>query len=250
MRRLVLLLGLLCASSHALLQKPDRTRKSKHVTVANRAPSAADKKMDAGDKKKQHQVRQRRKKRGAHVTLKKNAQRSAATSALGIEGEKESDGGGDARQLNYDAYHGEGWCGGGVDEYVNGADDAWECWDKCEDLLGGALVAIDFWEDYFQSCYCQDACDCMENTWFNDDDMTLLISNDEGDLPDACSYSYEWDDDWWYGWDDDDDDDDDGGVSAGTLFCSSHDECPPGDPFCYDGECADCDECHFCSDGV
>jgi len=34
--------------------------------------------------------------------------------------------------------------------------------------------------------------------------------------------------------------------------CSSHDDCPSGDHFCYSGNqlCWDCAECHYCADGV
>ena len=38
--------------------------------------------------------------------------------------------------------------------------------------------------------------------------------------------------------------------STASIKCASHDHCSSGDPFCYDGNCASCDECHYCADGV
>ena len=33
------------------------------------------------------------------------------------------------------------------------------------------------------------------------------------------------------------------------LMCGAHADCPEESPFCYSGECASCEECHFCDDG-
>merc|ERR1719188_1113004 len=51
---------------------------------------------------------------------------------------------------------------------------------------------------------------------------------------------------------------DDGGLDEDEFTaatqpgsaCASHDECPSEDPFCYEGHCAPCDECHYCWDGI
>ena len=32
--------------------------------------------------------------------------------------------------------------------------------------------------------------------------------------------------------------------------CASHSDCPSHLPFCYEGECTSCDECHYCADGI
>merc|ERR1712107_139109 len=34
------------------------------------------------------------------------------------------------------------------------------------------------------------------------------------------------------------------------AICGSHAECPEEQPFCYEGSCTTCDECHFCHDGI
>ena len=62
---------------------------------------------------------------------------------------------------SYTVAQGVGWCAGGVDEYAGDFSSAVECFEACIAEYGGELHAIDWWEDD-GSCYCQDACDCME----------------------------------------------------------------------------------------
>jgi len=41
-----------------------------------------------------------------------------------------------------------------------------------------------------------------------------------------------------------------GPCVKGTGACNSHSECGSSAPFCYEGRCAPCSECHYCHDGI
>ena len=115
---------------------------------------------------------------------------------------------------------GSGWCSSDLDEYVGDTSTASACWTECEGRYGSDLVAIDWTPD--GECYCQDDCQCMEDT--EDSDIQLLTRSDVASLPDVCisacpaeeaafedclSQQNSLDDDFFSGDDDDDGDDDD-----------------------------------------
>ena len=86
-------------------------------------------------------------------------------------------------------HQGEGWCGGGINDQIASVSTALECWSACASKHPSTLVAIDWWADDGGECYCQDACECMEE--IGDDDVTLIVK--EGmDPPDECSFSYNY----------------------------------------------------------
>ena len=128
---------------------------------------------------------------------------------------------------------GSGWCSSDLDEYVGDTSDASACWTTCEARYGSDLVAIDWTPD--GECYCQDECQCMEDT--GDDDIHSITRSDVASLPDACvsacpaeeaafedCVSRQWflDDDYFA---DDDDDDGDGGggyfLATGGQSCDN-----------------------------
>jgi len=39
-------------------------------------------------------------------------------------------------------------------------------------------------------------------------------------------------------------------TADNRTSCSSHDDCSSSSPFCYNGYCDSCDECHYCWDGI
>ena len=52
-----------------------------------------------------------------------------------------------------------GWCSSDLDEYVGDASSVQDCWEKCEEIHGFDLVAVDL--DLEGQCYCQDECQCL-----------------------------------------------------------------------------------------
>ena len=115
---------------------------------------------------------------------------------------------------------GSGWCSSDLDQYVGDTSTASACWTECEGRYGSDLVAIDWTPD--GECYCQDDCQCMEDT--EDSDIQMLTRSDVASLPDVCisacpaeeaafedclSQQNSLDDDFFSGDDDDDGDDDD-----------------------------------------
>ena len=53
-----------------------------------------------------------------------------------------------------------GWCSSDLDEYVGDASSVQDCWEKCEEIHGFDLVAVDL--DLEGQCYCQDDCQCLD----------------------------------------------------------------------------------------
>ena len=65
-------------------------------------------------------------------------------------------------------YQGVGWCGGLDLAIVGTISSLNECYEACVDEYGVAwVVAVDYWSNS-NSCYCQDACDCMEDVGDSD----------------------------------------------------------------------------------
>ena len=87
-----------------------------------------------------------------------------------------------------------GWCSSGLDEHPSTGEttiSAEACWSACQEEHGDALVAID-WEAGDEECYCQDACECMEDV---DETTHVVITRDDiTELPAVCTsssgYSY------------------------------------------------------------
>ena len=126
---------------------------------------------------------------------------------------------------------GSGWCSSDLDEYVGDTSDASACWTTCEARYGSDLVAIDWTPD--GECYCQDDCQCMEDT--DDDDIHSITRSDVASLPDACvaacpaeeaafedclSKQGRLYDDFFA-----DDDDDDDATVGGLLSASEREKC-------------------------
>ena len=138
---------------------------------------------------------------------------------------------------------GSGWCSSDLDEYVGDTSDASACWTTCEGRYGSDLVAIDWTPD--GECYCQDDCQCMEDTDDSDihSDIHLITRSDVASLPNACSATCrgqracDWDGspcaaDEFCNFD--------GGFYGSCEKCSDEDHCDRGLPS--EGE-ADCKAC-------
>ena len=93
------------------------------------------------------------------------------------------DQGQDDGNSEYDEYQGNGWCGGGIDYELGYTYSALECWGACASKFNSTLVAID-WAADFGECYCQDACECMEDV--GDDNITLIVTKGFS-LPNECN---------------------------------------------------------------
>ena len=71
-----------------------------------------------------------------------------------------------------------------------------DCWERCSDGLGDDLVAIDWTRN--GKCYCQNDCECMEESGNND---RYLITRDSrvGALPHECGPGQgRWVEDWMW----------------------------------------------------
>ena len=149
---------------------------------------------------------------------------------------------------------GNGWCSSDLDQYVGDTSTASACWTMCEDRYGSDLVAIDWTPD--GECYCQDDCQCMEDT--DDGDIHTITRSDVASLPNACvsacpaeeaafvdclSKQRSLDDDYFAD-DDDDDDDFSPNTCADVQEWLSRGECADGPSACraeYDAWV----ECHY-----
>ena len=205
------------ASVLALVAGAQTADKKMHPVAAATAAAA-----QTADKKMLHMA-----KKGEHVTLIKRQEGAAAEAKkekkthlrrlapLVVESPGEA-----GSQMHADAYHGQGYCGGGVNTLMpNAQATPLSCWTACEAELGGSLVAIDAWrghtfgfEDF--KCFCQDKCDCMMNVGLDEIsvkgrgslqapifyathdknnvelDPAVPIYSPKPDLPAACPQSY------------------------------------------------------------
>ena len=81
-------------------------------------------------------------------------------------------------------YTGEGWCFSELDFEIEGAVATPElCWETCLDNYGDDLVAIDWYEGW---CYCQDDCQCMEDTDLEEEVVTITRNSAVDALPSEC----------------------------------------------------------------
>ena len=149
---------------------------------------------------------------------------------------------------------GNGWCSSDLDQYVGDTSTASACWTMCEDRYGSDLVAIDWTPD--GECYCQDDCQCMEDT--DDGDIHTITRSDVASLPNACvsacpaeeaafvdclSKQRSLDDDYFAD-DDDDDDDFSPNTCADVQEWLSRGECADGPSACR-AEYNAWVECHY-----
>ena len=101
-----------------------------------------------------------------------------------------------------------------LDKMIGSTSDAGACWTMCENTYAD-LVAIDWTPD--GECWCQDDCQCMEDT--DNDDIHLITGSSIATLPNECvsacpaeeaafqdclSKQQSLDDDFFAGGDDDD----------------------------------------------
>ena len=132
--------------------------------------------------------------------------------------------------VNGDWGTGNGWCSSDLDDHVGDTSTASACWTMCENTYGSDLVAIDWTPD--GECYCQDDCQCMEDT--DDGDIHLITRSDVAALPNTCAsacpaeeasfqtcLSMQWplNDDYFA------DDDDDSGGGGGYFLANGLQSC-------------------------
>jgi hypothetical protein len=81
-----------------------------------------------------------------------------------------------------------GWCSSDLDQELEGAYSAEECWNLCTSEFGEDIQAIDFYYSD-NSCYCQNDCPCLSDV--GDEDQVLMTSEWMTEFPVACD-SDEW----------------------------------------------------------